>query len=109
MDIKDTIEQEGPIEITDATAKLWYDIGFKFAINYLIAWMPTFDSDGLDVDEFRAMIGRVVGEEVIDDDYFKKLFYYVDNNRYGRLCPDPNDPNVCISCTGGKVQPVPRP
>ena len=112
--------QPGLRTIRDETARRWYDTGFKFALNYLLAWLPEPTSDDYDEHEFntenfKKLVSDVIGDEdwqhmpVIDPDYFAKLYFYKDNNKYGGLCPDPYDTTVCIPCTAAGVRPVPRP
>jgi hypothetical protein len=86
-----------------------YELGFKFAINYLIAWMPT--NFKFDKEIFKAFVKQFVGEEVIKDDYlFKDVKYYQGGVNYpSGACPNQFSPPDHVSCVGKKMQPVPKP
>jgi hypothetical protein len=114
-------EARGQIQlklVDNPIAQKWYDIGFKFAINYLFFLIPTIMGEGKEFnqDTFRVLVHEAVGDEdnngekVIDEDYFNKLHFFDNDNNYGsHQCPDPSDPNVCIPCTTPKIGPVPKP
>lgn len=115
MNPEETVNQDAPTTIEDEVAQRWYDTGFKFALNYLFAWIPKSSDKEFNQEMFKALVQQVIGDEdkngekVIDEQYFERLHFYQGDNRYGNKCPDPDDPNVCIPCTTYWIQPVPKP
>lgn len=109
MNTEKTDAQDEPEVIDDAIAQRWYNTGFKFAVNYLLAWIPKETEEHFDKATFIELVNAVIGDGVIDDKYFEKIHFYQGDNSYGRNCPDPTDPSVCIPCAGSMVQAVPKP
>lgn len=108
--------QTGLKVIDDKMANEWYLTGFKFALNYLLAWLPEETDLEFNKENFKDFVLEYVGDvdvngkPVIDDNYFENLRFYEGNSNYGlHECPDPNNPTVCIPCAALRIRPVPRP
>jgi hypothetical protein len=91
-------------KITDYYAKRWYDIGFRFAINYIYAHMLKTGGHGIiEPAAFKAYVkdALIIG---VEDDYFVK-HPFNDGNYPSGQCPG-DAPGTCIQCADPAVIPI---
>lgn len=95
---------EPPREVTSSTAKKWYDLGFRFAINYLHAIMPESSDESFDKETFKNFLDDVLNQGV-EDDYFEKHPFNDPSNYPPGMCPG-DRLGTCIQCADRAITPL---
>lgn len=99
-----------PEEIKDPVAKMWYDNGVLFALNYVHAIFPRDQS--FTRETFKDFINQTLSDEnsgdLIHDKYFVDRPFSEDNSNYpDGLCPGV-PPTTCIQCLTKRIVKFPK-